>query len=548
MVTRSSMMSCRRGWSIVVALVVVCMLFVSCTTKVDYTLGSEFIPTSQNMELKRRVYKLGSWSEGDTTKPCTLSTAALYVSDSIPSVNLNNGYFGLERDAVYGERRAGFMSQMLFSLSLDEKRGWGYRPIFDSMQLSLYVTAYHGDTTRSHRFEVYEIVSNDYLAKDSNFYVNFDPTPYIGTKPIFEFDFPNQDKGIYVGDMDNPSNVEVLLEPTSATRDYVERLMLMTELDANGGYALDKDSLYVEGNERKFLDVVRGIYIAPKGDITGEGAMFATDLENTALLLYSRGRYEEDPTIIRDTTYMIYNLFIDDNNYDGEAGNISITSVEHDYTSSSIDIATLGTELTTTYVTGLGGVVTEVSFTDEFIQSLADIVHAHDDAVVSVNQALISFYMEGAYSVGSDYDYLDIPSSMVVLLDGAMSRMGMYADYDRLMAITDYAYTVESQYALAYDGYLNRSLACYTMDISSYIQSLMMAAADNVDEQGVVKFDKFSADYTPESESLVMRRRFYLAPDAGALFDFQRQSLSGGDVGGGSSAPIKLELTYTVVK
>jgi len=540
------MTSCR---SIILLLVlsVSVLLGVGCTTEVDYSMGAEFVPTNQNMELKRRVYKLGKMTEGDTMMDCPLTLTRLYHSDSLRSSNIEVGYFGREQSDTFGTRTAGFMSQMIFSLSLHKERGWGYRPIYDSMLLSLYVVDFHGDTTRPYRFEVYEITSNDYFElpkdRDTSFYISFDPEPYISDKPIFEFTYPNQDRGVYVGDMSEPKNCEVRLEETPQSAEYLSRLMLTTELDANDGFALDKDSIYVAGNERKFLDVVKGIYIKPADDM--EGAMFSTDLENTALLLYSRGRYEEDPTIIRDTTYMIYNLYLDSDTYELEAGNVSINTVEHDYAGSKVDTEEY---MTTCFVDGMGGIVTEVQFTDEFIESLAEIVtSAGKDAVVSVNQAMMSVYLDG-----SDYDYtLLSPSVVTPLLNSAMHRLGLYTDYETLIAVTDYAYTIESKSSpLAYDGYLNRSLACYQMDIATYIQSLMNAAADNVDESGKVDLKKFSADYTPESESLVAYRRFYIAPEAYSLYGFNRQAIYGmeGDVGGVKAvAPIKLELTYTVI-
>lgn len=526
-----------------------------CTTEADYTLGSEFIPSNQNMELKRRVYELGVVRSDGKESECSLFATRLYKTDSIASSNIEVGYFGAEKSESFGERRAGFLSQMIYSLSLPEERGWGYRPIFDSMQLSLYVTDYHGDTTRKHRFAVYEITSNDYLSlsSDTSFYINFDPTPYISSEPIFEFDYPNQEKGVYVGDVNNPVNREVLLEETPATRDYIKRLMLMTDLEDKGGYALDKDSLYVNGNELKFLDVVRGIYIAPvESDMEGEGAMFATDLNNTALLLYSRGRYEEDPTIIRDTTYMVYNLYLDPSDYDISAGNVSINTVQHDYTDAKFNIEdiTSGVDVNVGFVEGMGGVVTEVSFTDECIQSLADIVLDAGDAVVSVNQALMHIYLDDVYPAGSMYDYLVInPSTVTPILDDSMLRMGMYVDYQKRIAIADYNYAVESSYTLAYDGFLNRSLAGYTMDISTYVQMLMLHAAKSANEEGIVDFAKFSEEYA-EGESLVNLRRFYLAPEAYSMFTFHRQMIEGmsGVVGGvEKAAPMKLELTYTIV-
>ena len=529
----------------IAVLLLVAFCVVGCTTEVDYTMGSEFVPTSQNMELKRRVYERGVYRDNASETSCSFVRTKLYHTDSIRSANIGEGYFGSEYSDVYGRRSAGFMSQMIFSLSLPEERGWGYRPIYDSMLLSLYITDYHGDTTQKHRFEVYEITSNNYFdlpkEKDTAFYINFDPTPYISSKPIFEFTFPDQERGVYVGDKLNPTNSDVRLESTETTAEYISRLMLTTDLDANGGMALDKDSIYVQGNEAKFLEQVRGIYIKPKdSDFEGkDGVMFATNLENTALLLYARGRYEEDPAIIRDTTYMVYNLYLDPDTYNVNVGNVSINEVKHNFEASKV--ADTESLRSTCYVDAMGGVVTEVEFTDEFIQSLADIVCAEgDNAVVSVNQATMSVYLEG-----SDYDYNNlVPSVVAPLLDAAMPRMGCYTSYNKLIAITDYVYTLETGSAtLKYDGTLNRSLACYTMDISLYLQSLMNAAAEYVDENGRVDFERFER----EEADYMSQRRFYLAPAAYSLYGFNRQAIYGMYDVDVTTAPIKLELTYTVV-
>lgn len=528
------------------------LAMVSCTTEVDYTLGEEFVPSKQHMELKRRVYRLGQWTEDGNTESCQMLNTRLHQTDSIASANVEMGYFGAERSDIYGERRAGFMTQMIFSMNLNEDRGWGYRPIFDSMALSLYIADYHGDTTKKHKFEVYEITSNNYLNEginrqgenDTTFYINFDPTRYISEEPIFTFEFPNQEKGIYVGDLENQVNRSIKLDETPATREYVKRIMLMTDLDATDGYAYDVDSLYVAGNERKFLDEVRGIYIVPaEGEIEGEGAMFAADLENTAMVLYSRDRYEEDPSIIRDTTYMVYNFYLNPMDYDVAAGNVSINTVEHEFTSTMSELIDSGNEVLVGYVDGMGGVVTEIEFTEEFIQSLADIALSEEDAIVSVNQAHLTIYLEG-----SDYEHTFDPLGMAEVMNSSMARMGMYTNYGLFVGITDYVHSLEGSYALSYDGYLNRSLAAYTMDVSTHIQSLMMAAQENVDENGKVKFD---AKEEPAGKAMEAYRRIYLGPDATARFGFNRQAVYGtdGEVDGEKSpAPITLDLTYTIVR
>jgi hypothetical protein len=112
--------------------------------------------------------------------------------------------------------------------------------------------------------------------------------------------------------------------------------------------------------------------------------------------------------------------------------------------------------------------------------------------------------------------------------------------------VTDYVYTIEtSSNPLVYDGYLNRSLACYKMNISLYIQSLMKVASEYTDSSGKVDFESFAQD-----SDYNKLRKFYLAPAAYSLYGFKRQAIYGmdGEVDGERVvAPIKLDLTYTIV-
>lgn len=546
------MMSYRGLAAYVATLMVVAQALVGCTTEVDYTLGSEFVPTDQKMELHRRVYEGGKVYIDNLEENLKMSTTRLYQTDSIRSSNLDYVYFGREHSDIYGTRRAGFMSQVLFGSTLDEEYGWGYRPIFDSMQMALYISDFHGDTITKQRFNVYEIVSNDYIEshKDSIFYINFDPSNYISKEPIFTFDYPDQERGVYVGDLDNPVAQFVTLQHTEATNEYVSRLMFTTkeDLDKNENYGKDIDKIYEQGNEEEFVRRIRGIYVEPADGGTGEGAMFATDVENSALVLYARSRYKEDPTIIKDTTIMSYNFYINPTQYDVKAGNVSLSTVKHELSDDMKTLVDAGDDITVSYVDGMGGVVTELRFTDEFIQSLADIALSKPNAVVSVNQARMSIYLDG-----SSYDYNTIdPLKMAEIMNNSMPRLGLYTRYggidankSNIIAISDYAYTKEGSIVLDYDGNLNRSLGCYTMDISTHIQSLIMAAADNLKEDGKsVDFEKFNTD-----ANLLGYRRIYIAPAADQLFGFNRQAIFGGEgeVVDATDAPITLDLTYTIV-
>jgi hypothetical protein len=73
----------------------------------------------------------------------------------------------------------------------------------------------------------------------------------------------------------------------------------------------------------------------------------------------------------------------------------------------------------------------------------------------------------------------------------------------------------------------------------------MNAAAAYVGEDGKVDFEKFASE---ESDYMSLRR-FYIAPAAYSLYGFNRQAIYGMYEMNGveSVAPMKLELTYTVV-
>ena len=541
-------------WSKALVLFVVALVIVGCTTEVDFNLGAEYVPTNQNMELRRRVYRAGVMEEMGEQKSITMSKTYLHQSDSIKSSNLDDVYFGQEQSAEFGTRRAGFMSQVLFGSKLDEEYGWGYRPIFDSMTLALYVTSYHGDTTKCRKFGVYEITSNSYIAdsKDSVFYAEFDPKPYVSSKPIFTFTYPNQDKGVYVGDMENPHYESVTLEETNATMEYIRRLMFTTELD-DEGYARDTAEIYEQGNEEKFVERIRGVYIAPLDELASddEGAMFSTDVENSALVLYARSRYKEDPAIIKDTVIMSYNFYINPTEYNVKAGNISISHIEHEFNADDMAAVQEHREVLVGKVDAMTGIVTEVEFTDEFLQSLADIAKDRKGVKVSVNQAHLNIYLEGS---GYDYNFAD-PIALGEIMDGSMVRMGLYSRYggyeegytNDIIAISDYLYTKESSsFVIAYDGYLNRSLGCYTMDISNFMQQLISNVISESDENGVVDVEKFKTD-----KMLQISRRMFVGPSADALYGFNHQRIIGGDAvevdGVKNSAPMTLELVYTVV-
>ena len=395
-------------------------LFSGCTTS-DDTLGFDLIPENQRMQIRFKSFYAGQVYKDTfdkeqnkfvrSSEDCRSFRTTLYRTDSIISSDLKVGYMGHERDLdkIFGEREAGFASNFLFMTDIGEK-GFGYLPIFDSMQLLLSVKDFVGDTTYVQSYEVYELnkplVEAMANGKDTIAYINFDMEQiYDSSKPLFTFQFPNQAKGVYT------TSTAVTMEPVSLAADsptwnFVRRLMLIPDDTKSwNGYA-DDTAVYTD--DKKWVKNFNGLYIKPTGDLASdkEGAMYKVDFLETGIYLLGRNRNPEDPRLIQDTTYMYYYFY---DKY-AKVGNRSINSVKHNYAGSKLaeynmtndpakskeENQRLRTDALVGYVSGMGGPMMEIQFTDDFLRELRSLGKEEGYRYAAINQAVMSVYTEGA--------------------------------------------------------------------------------------------------------------------------------------------------------
>ena len=512
----------------------------ACTT-VDDSLGSNLVPDNQQM------------LAGYTTLPRKGAKAARYVEtrlfqrDSIISSNLGYGYMGSECNDTLGVRTAGFLTQFLDDMAETFRPGiFGYRPFTDSARLQLSFAQYGADTLTPQDYCIYEITSNDYLndcTADTVFYLNFDPAKFVSEKPLFKFKFPD---GKYSG----PSSSYVRLEITDEGEHFIGRLMLQ-----EGTYK-DQYSIYTTTDSLpQWLEEFKGLYIRPANDQTakGKGSIYATTLSSSALLIYGRNRVEEDPSLIQDTLklrYVFYHTGSD------KYGNVSINTMQRNYAQGSmIDPANIKEETpeldNRLMVEGMGGVVTRITFAQPFFDELQNIIDEADSngqnySTLAFSQVRMSFYFSG-----SDYDPLMIepenPGSLIAEMDLAPQRIGLYTDYKTLTPIADYNYTLEqnnSSYTSYYDGYIKRSRGCYTMDITSYAQTLWNSY---LAERKAAEAENRAVDLDN-----VKNRTIYAAPEAYGLYTSAFGVLQGmaseeGDATQ-NNAPIRFEIAYNLIK
>lgn len=508
------------------------MTFTRCT-KVDDQLGSGFESSDQQMKIATATFALSPQSD----RP--FFETRLFHTDSIKSSNLGTGYFGAMSNETFGSRRAGLMSQYM-AAALSNAEGFGYRPIFDSLQLKIEVSDYAGDTLQPIKYNVYEIVSNDYLdpsmpapagagnVTDTLFYPSFDPMPYVNPEPAFTFTFPD-------GESTGPKTQYITLQPTAQGMKLINRLMLL-----EGEY---KDDMTIYQQLDLWTDYFKGIYIAPAEEVSGEGNMFATSLSGSGLFLYARNRNEKDPTLIQDTITASYTFYISSTSYP----TASINTIRHDYSNSKINIADADESSesrplnSNIYVEGMDGIVTELTFTDALFEEMRKLYDGVTDesgtpyTSIAINRAQLMIYLDH-----SDYDWEKIDLGLITpLLDESFTRLGLYTNYKKLTGISDYSYMYEKLYAssgfeLPYGGYLNRSRGCYVMDITSYLQSIWNGYLKT---QGV--------DIVPGKES--EPRTIYIGPEAYGLYSMPYTTAQGME-NGENNAPIMLNLVYTMIK
>lgn len=526
-----------------------------CTTTADYTLGEELAPGHQQLNMRHRLYSNGMLKETKDNEmintPCKVFEMRLYRTDSVNAASLDQLYLGLQKHDYYGVRKMGFASQMLFMSGVDDSIGFGYRPVYDSMMFLFEVDTFAGDTTKPIKYNVYAL-SDDLVneeSEDSIFIITYNPRTAghlaADAEPIYTFEFPNAAKGVYT------NSTQLRMQETPKTMEFLKKLICW-ELDENG--LANKNTEFYQ-SDSAFVHNFPGLYIEAEAETPdGDGSAFAFKPTSTGISFYGRTRNPgADVDIMCDTLNMNY-YFRDNNVID--YGNVSAQSVTFDYSGSEFASTPMyeteenRPEVGIGYVDGCGGMVTELTFTEEFLLSLYELVcdqeGNQDYSSAAMNQAALRIYLEDAVY---DYTALD-PISWAEKLNQSIPRLGLYINYKNRTPIPDYLYSVEdSGGTLAYNGYLNRSHAYYEMDITSYVQELVNdmieiqpKSAEDIKE--AYKKDK------EEQTNKYFSHRFFIGPAANKIFTFDRSAVQGADVSMPdiTKAAMELEITYTLIK
>ncbi len=542
-------------------------MFVIGCVDVNYDIGANFVPDSQGIASGNAEFG-GVDREGRS-----LFTTRNYKSEYINTANQGSVSMGAQNDSYFGKRYTGFFSQYtpLYELT---SSGFGYDPILDSVVLFMSVLDYSGDTTTIIKYDVYELLDNSILGDyddddDDDYYLEVNSTQaleefskggVLSSEPLFSFYFPDQNavknnREVYIS-----TSYMKMDEMTAAGEDFMSRLMLQS---GEGTYELyDAEEEWYD-----FLEVYKGIYIVASddqpylSDSEDNGAIYRLNLSSSGLGFYARSKYEELPEYVKDTVgmnYTFYDTYID---VGGNSFNVTYhDSVISDSQLKTDDKSSYDVEATPLIlVEGMGGIVNEITFEQSLFEQIAEIIaegNTDDESDLDTysdiffNTATLSLYVLDADATDG-YGMYSYSIDNEVDLDNLPTRLGLYSlytnyldedDYSMIEMAIDYDYYTEYTYSTTsnYNGYLNRSRGCYTMNIPLHLQSLWVEYCDALEERGGEAF-------TQQEWDELDWNKLYIAPDYANLITPQYAVVQG-MADGENLAPIRLQITYTLTK
>lgn len=458
------------------------VLLVSSCTEVNDELGTNIVPPGQQFEVKFAQVGEGIGSY-------------LTLTDSVATSSLDYAYFGAMRDAHYGGKtKATALVQFAHSMSTDtvEYADRDAKP--DSLVLLLGMKRAGGDTLKRQTFDVYRMRKG--LKLDSVYCSGIDYETYIDSRPMFTCEFGGKPNGAMLFD-----TLSLKVADQALAEEFMQELWSETEI-------YDDNELFLE----KFA----GLCLTPSGTSPEDAAIYGLNLQwdedegpASYLVLYGHSYPKgDDPELVEDDIMRAF--AISNNAYFTDLK--AVSAFEHDYSASlfggSINLDTPADEplenpVTEGYVEGLMGVATTLEFDDEFVAALRAL--RPEGSEIFINQATLTIPL-----AEEDYTFFDY----------APARLGTYANYAKLQAVADYNYYYEESYdmELVYGGYLNRTFGCYALDLSLYLQQLLMDESDEVS------------------------RRITLGMGA---YDYLDEAVVKLALGG--SEPLKFDITYTVI-
>lgn len=421
-------------------------------TKVDSGFGAEIIPDKDKLTY--------------TVKTLTgFEISTISVDDSIRVDQLIYGNFGSyvsplsgKVDMVYTTELNASLSAPNTEISIDLA---DY--VLDSVFIGLKLKNRNGLSASTMKLDVYDLKENfrkpynntfRRLAPDGYFdyyYSDFKYQDFINETPIATVDIDIAEL------IKNNGLLEIPLP-----KEWGERMMKFTKEEYSQDSVLRK--------------IYKGLSFVPRGVYAG-GNILSVDntISKVIFEIYNKKEYEEDESedkkkpIVSFSFDFIHNVVLD--GY-GELYNQMVTSVTVDrsYANSTLAVPESvindpSTGQTSSYVSGLGDIITQIKFPKEELEKIKNGPDNSGRRTVIVTNAILT-----------------IPVYSKVISDLNMSTKSLATFYK--FNVNDYMpdFAIDKRGILQnvfFNGILNRSKFSYDLNITKYIQDLLIDDTDN---------------------------------------------------------------------
>ncbi|MDR0712420.1 MAG: DUF4270 domain-containing protein [Prevotellaceae bacterium] len=385
------------------------LLLAQACTKVDKTLGENFIPPNERLKVQTR----------DATGFLRMANIPL---DSISTSSFSTAVLGRTNDARLGKTTAGFVAQFLpasYTFTFED----GVTK-FDSVCLILGFSSTYGSDKTPMNIEVYELETG--ISIDSAYY----EAPEVAKRVAGDVD-------LAAGNGNGPINAESSMMSIRLTNseDLFNRLF---------SYTSSADS---------FLTYFRGLYVKVD-DNAANGCIKSVSLVNTstsyassAIVAYYTYTYTDDEGVEKDSlTSFTYHVF-------SSTPRFNVFDHDNSHLQSATD---------TLYMQGLAGVVTKMTISQDSVEAWGREIGAEKKNYAISRAELVLHVQDEA-----DYAALDLYATQLQGI--TLSSSGTNGKY---AAIWD-MYAGDGSFSSIFDGALNRSQMQYSINITHYFNTVM---------------------------------------------------------------------------
>lgn len=447
--------------------------------KVDTSVGEDFLPDGDLLTMKI-----------DKFEDFKISTLTI---DSMRIDNFTNSYLGSLISNRYGRFTVAYTTELLHTI-VKADTTFTETAVIDSVRLRIYAESYLGDISAPLTVTMYELDSLFRKPTNIKAYETLDEKDEYNKHYYSNFKYKNYIK-------DTP----VITHTTNLSKIIADGNYINVRLPKSFGQQYFDAPKDIYKEDSLFRKKFKGYcFVSPK--VYNEGVIVSIDPNRThvEISFHDTEKKDEKGNYLKFAFLIDLSHMVNNNIYNQIATTIDfepqfadpIIGVDNKVVNDTINPQQFS------YVSGFGGLMTRIKLPVNKIKELKDKLTDSPSSAIFVSSATL---------------FVPLYDNSLSAMNNSISSLGMYFNY----CIPDYMPGYEPDYTdfdqAIFGGYLDRSLKHYKMDITKYVQRLLVG-----------KTNKTTVDIAASDENTF--------------------SVNGVMLSNTPENPIRMEIVYTVSK